>query len=480
MIFKRQPRSTAAFTQLGAGHWSLLRLGKVSDGNLRFARFSSPAFCEAGCPVCGKITRQEESYIIGASIFYRCIVCDTHVSPSLGEYAVTEIRDPFAVQFDISRSAKIGEYITFPLQITASRPSGSYLEIGCGFGFGVDAVRLLRGWTAVGWDSSVPTRETGEWLGCHIATQQWSEWTTRTKQTFDVIFCRGQLEIASDPVAYLKSVANLLSPAGELFIVVPSAKSVYDMDRSMDALALLPSSGPCFFPTTNGLQVALQKAGLAGATIVECNGRLLVHWRPSTRGSVAPRLMNMNVDTTETAKAETNYLTSLAADGSARASTAAAARLYCQLSDMGLWDQMTLKLPIVEDMLEDFTSNIREFEQAKSTDFAAKAAQPVAARLFYSHAMYLLNHLEDHTGAASAFALAARFARKLCQIDHGRFGIEADTYGASKYHELLCRIRTNDRRKYAAALKTTDRDLMGLHWLDRTLKLEQAEQEADI
>lgn len=480
MIFKRQPRPKAAFPHMGAGHWSLLRLGKVSDGNLAFPRFSSPTFCEGGCPVCGDLTRQEESYTIGSTVFFRCIVCDTHVAPNLSEYTATENWDPFAVQFNISRSAKISENIAFPLKITSSRSNGSYLEIGCGFGFGVDAVRLLRGWTAVGWDNSVAAQEAGKWLGCKIATQKWFEWSSGAKHAFDVIFCCGQLEIASDPVAYLKSVANLLSPAGELFLVVPSAKGVYDIECSIDALPLLPSHGPCFFPTINGLQAALQKAGLGDAAIVDCNGRLLVHWRPSAGGSLAPELTTMNVDATETAKLEARYLESVAVGRSARASKAAAVRLYCQLSDMGLWDQMTLTLPLVEGMLEDFTANIIKFERTKSVASAATAAQPGAARLFYSHAMYLLNHLEDHAGAASSFALAARFAKKLCLIDRGQFGMEADTYGASKYHELLCRIRTNDRRKYAAALKTMDIALLGHHWLDRTSELKQADEEADI
>jgi SAM-dependent methyltransferase len=133
----------------------------------------------------------------------------------------------YATQNGMSR-VKIPSLATRPLKtlvgLPAAKPGGALLDIGCGSGTKLLELRRL-GWTVTGLEISESAASAGRSHGLEIVCGSVDDLLAQGR-AFDAITMYHALEHMPDPRRTLESVAKLLTPGGELLIVVPNFNSL--------------------------------------------------------------------------------------------------------------------------------------------------------------------------------------------------------------------------------------------------------------
>jgi SAM-dependent methyltransferase len=136
---------------------------------------------------------------------------------------------------------------------------GSWLDIGAGYGFLLDAART-EGWSTAG-------TEPGPSRGDSISNRghQLYDSLSSVEGKWDVISLSHLLEHVTDPVGFLRTIRSLLAPSGLLFCEVPN--------DAPGAVSFRPSDEPhVVFFSEKGLSKCAQNAGFS-ARIVTTAGR---------------------------------------------------------------------------------------------------------------------------------------------------------------------------------------------------------------
>ena len=144
------------------------------------------------------------------------------------------------------------------------KKSGSALEMGCGDGLMLDALRR-KGWMVAGTERTQEMAEFGRnTLGLQVYVGGLGE--IPQGQKFDLIILFQVLEHLNDPVTVIKQCADLLAPDGKLIIAVPNSRSWQSRYSGASWFHLdVPRHLFHFSPTS--LQYALNIAGLTISTI---------------------------------------------------------------------------------------------------------------------------------------------------------------------------------------------------------------------
>jgi 2-polyprenyl-3-methyl-5-hydroxy-6-metoxy-1,4-benzoquinol methylase len=159
----------------------------------------------------------------------------------------------------IEHVARVEAIADILVQVDAPR-GARMLDVGCGYGFGIDIAQFLFGWKGVGLDPSIAAQRGREELGLDIRPGTMDECIERD-ECFDVVFASEVLEHLPDPGAFLASVRRCLSNRGVLALTTPDA-SVVRPDTPLTALHPALSVGAHeFLVTTHGLEHLLRNAG---------------------------------------------------------------------------------------------------------------------------------------------------------------------------------------------------------------------------
>ena len=110
--------------------------------------------------------------------------------------------------------------------VKVGAPSGSrMLDVGCGYGFGLDTAQVLFGWEGIGLDPSLAAERGRADLGLDIRPGTLDD-AFEPEERFDVIFASEVLEHVPDPRAFLTSVHRRLSERGVFLMTTPDADAV--------------------------------------------------------------------------------------------------------------------------------------------------------------------------------------------------------------------------------------------------------------
>lgn len=220
------------------------------------------------CPACGD-TRPKGRVVAVKSLlpphpmltFASCKRCATrfipgYVTPDYGDIDVSD----YATRFYIEQGAGV-DHLARPASAMAARGHvGRYLEIGCGYGFGVDIAARAFGWDSRGIDPSSIARQGVRDLGISIEGMHLSPGTEKQVGTFDGIVAMEVIEHVPEPVDFLKTLKAHLSPGGALFMSTPNAAIIDDRKHPMLAAALSPGYHITMF-SRDGLALAMKAAG---------------------------------------------------------------------------------------------------------------------------------------------------------------------------------------------------------------------------
>jgi SAM-dependent methyltransferase len=231
---------------------------------------------EAVCPACGE-TGPKAKFLEAPSLprkgetvtLVHCPACGSRFIADLepAEYGKEETSE-FPLRFYVEQGAGIDQLAQPAFAIAARGDIGRYLEIGCGYGFGIDFAARSFGWDARGIDPSLIARRGAADLGIRIDSAYLEPGQQDEVGLFGAIVAMEVIEHIPDPVPFLEMLRSYLTPGGCIYMSTPTA-SVLD-DRANPMLVPVVCAG---YHTTifsrDGLARAMERAGFDNVRVDE-------------------------------------------------------------------------------------------------------------------------------------------------------------------------------------------------------------------
>jgi SAM-dependent methyltransferase len=190
------------------------------------------------------------------------------------------------------------------------KPAGAtYVEIGCGFGFGLDIASHGMGWLSRGMDPAKLSEVGRAMLGVDI-TLAYFDSRTVADASCDIVMATEVLEHLPDPVAFLSEVRRGLKPDGVLVLTTPDVAAVHPPIQKSALNATLSIGLHLILHSQTSLEGALRRAGFPHSRI-ESDG-----WKLTAFAAAVP--LDLRDDAAERHAIVTRYLTGRA---EARAAT---------------------------------------------------------------------------------------------------------------------------------------------------------------
>lgn len=243
----------------------------------------------ARCPICGRV--DEQLQIAQAHVDWqrdsvaivRCQKCRAIVLDS-----VIPFDDAYAgVHWDwallIEHAAGI-EAIADLLAKISTGPGARMLDIGCGYGFGLDLGERLRGWHGIGLDPSPAAQQGRVELGIDIRSGILDD-DFAPGQRFDVILASEVLEHIPDPGAFLRAIRARLPDDGLVLLTTPDADAVGPETPWSTLQAVLSIGHHEFLVDADGLRQLLEDVGLVAD---------IWHDGPSLRAAASPTVAGLD------------------------------------------------------------------------------------------------------------------------------------------------------------------------------------------
>src|SRR5262249_36879523 len=151
------------------------------------------------------------------------------------------------------------------------RPGARVLEIGCGYGFGLDIGRLLWGWQPIGVDPGrLAATGTGD-LEFPLVSDLFDDRLDLGPAPFDIVVASEVIEHVPDPHQFLVDIRARMVPASVLVLCTPDAAAVDPSRSGAEAIAVIGAGEHVFLFSAGALEQRLRDAGFA-AVHVERNG----------------------------------------------------------------------------------------------------------------------------------------------------------------------------------------------------------------
>ncbi len=235
------------------------------------------------CPNCGAAGEKPllltvRSRVIGeAERARRVVACPAcaarfYDDQKPADYAEPAMLERGRVPFYVQQGAGLS-LITRPLARLPHAPGAAYLEVGCGYGFGVDFAARARGWAASGIDPAALSSLGAAALGVAIAQRYLEPADARGEH--DIIMSSETIEHVPSPPDFLATLRAALRPGGVLVLTTPDGAA---LSPETPAGALVPLLSPglhLVFQTEASLRRLLAQAGFAHCA-VERDGLSLV------------------------------------------------------------------------------------------------------------------------------------------------------------------------------------------------------------
>ena len=174
--------------------------------------------------------------------------------------------------------AEIDEYLEFEagfetVLATLSRveptPGTRLLDVGCGYGFGLDLSRFAWGWEGIGvdpWNRAVRGRTD---LGLDIRAGGLGSDVDVGSEPFDVVLASDTIEHVPEPVPFLRAIRDHLAVNGVLVMSAPNAAFVDPRNPPHDVLAVIGGGEHSALVDRDGLEQLLRRAGFDAVHVTE-------------------------------------------------------------------------------------------------------------------------------------------------------------------------------------------------------------------
>ncbi|GAC1343961.1 MAG: hypothetical protein NVSMB18_20720 [Acetobacteraceae bacterium] len=178
----------------------------------------------------------------------RCPDCtarfyDDQIPP---DYAEAELNSAGRIPFYVQQGAGLNLIIR-PLARVRAEAGATFMEVGCGYGFGLDYAVRTRRWRSVGIDPAPLAAFGRAALGLPIE-QRYLRDDDEARGAMDVVAGSEVIEHVPSPAAFLRTLRAMLRPGGVLVLTTPNGD---DVRPSTPAGVLIPLLSP-------GLHLVLQ------------------------------------------------------------------------------------------------------------------------------------------------------------------------------------------------------------------------------
>jgi SAM-dependent methyltransferase len=154
------------------------------------------------------------------------------------------------------------------------KPAGArYIEIGCGFGFGLDVARHAFGWQARGMDPAALSKVGRRLLDVEIDPVYFDP-TTVPDASCDVVMATEVLEHLPDPVGFLREIRRGLASGGVAVLTTPDVAAVRPEIAKPFLQATLTVGRHLVLQSMASLEGALRRAGFAHVRVLSDGWRL--------------------------------------------------------------------------------------------------------------------------------------------------------------------------------------------------------------
>ena len=193
----------------------------------------------------------------------RCPACACHfyddqVPP---DYAEPALNNRGRVPFYVQQGAGVS-LITKPLAMCAAPPGSTYLEVGCGYGFGLDYAVNTRGWHGRGIDPAPLAALGRDAFGLPIELRYLRD-DDEARGTMDAVMGSEVIEHVTSTPAFVRTLRAMLKPGGLLILTTPNGDDIRPDTPPGILIPLLSPSLHLVIQTTGSLQGLLRAGGFA-------------------------------------------------------------------------------------------------------------------------------------------------------------------------------------------------------------------------
>jgi len=152
----------------------------------------------------------------------------------------------------------------------------SVLDVGCGFGYGVDLATKVLGWRATGIDPSFYAREGARLLQADIRKEYLTE-ATELGEPYELVIASEVIEHMPDPYAFLGLLRRWLHRAGTLVLTTPNAAALAPGLEPSALGGILSLNVHLILFNKDSLGAALRRAGFKHVQVEEQNYGLIAY-----------------------------------------------------------------------------------------------------------------------------------------------------------------------------------------------------------
>jgi SAM-dependent methyltransferase len=208
--------------------------------------------------------------------FVRCPACESIFQwdfrpPPYGEHRMSRP----SLKYYVEQGAGL-DTIVLPAMIAHRQGRiRRYLEVGCGFGFGLDFAGRVLGWTAHGFDPSPLAGAGRECLGVDIESRYFGDPEVPSTGEYDAAAAVEVLEHVERPHEFLGNLRSALEPEGLLVLTTPDASYVEFGRRKPGLLAVLSPGYHAILYSRKSLDIVLRRGGFTECQIETRGASLL-------------------------------------------------------------------------------------------------------------------------------------------------------------------------------------------------------------
>lgn len=171
------------------------------------------------------------------------------------------VGDEAAVKYYIELGAGL-ETLALPAACAHGRDVSRYLEVGSGFGFGLDFARHAFGWTVKGVDPGSLARIGRKMLGVDIESRYLAS-DERLPVNYDAIAAIEVIEHITAPAGFVATLRNALAPGGLIFLTTPNADYIEHGVDKPGLIAALSAGFHAVLFSQKAMQALLARSGFA-------------------------------------------------------------------------------------------------------------------------------------------------------------------------------------------------------------------------
>ncbi len=191
----------------------------------------------------------------------RCTDCACHFydNQSPPDYAAPAMVNRGRLPFYVQQGAGVS-LITRPLAQLANPPGSMYMEVGCGYGFGLDFAINTRHWAGRGIDPAALSALGRDALNLPIELRYLRD-DDEARGTMDLVMGSEVIEHVTSPRAFIRTLRAMLKPGGTLILTTPNGDDITPDVPPGIIVPLLSPSLHLVIQNASSLRWLLKEAG---------------------------------------------------------------------------------------------------------------------------------------------------------------------------------------------------------------------------